>query len=275
MWPASFGTKRLWSEKEDEWYEMLKERYDSWHSSEEKRIPRIIHQIWLGPLPFPFVEFSQKLRELHPQWEYRLWRDEDLLEIVDESFHERLKAAKNFGEKSDVARYEILFRFGGVYVDVDFEFFKPLDRLCSSGCFAGFSHVDAIEINNALIGAVPNHPVLAECRKRCKKRPSSVLTVLAQSGFLLSDHEEMLSSDTIQATGPGLFTRVFCELFQINHDTLCLPPDIFYPAPNTTTLPSTQSLASFATSDTLAVHHWACTWQKAHKPASSSFEIRR
>ena len=37
---------------------------------------------------------------------------------------------KILGEKSDIFRYEILYRFGGVYVDTDFECIKPFE------CFA-------------------------------------------------------------------------------------------------------------------------------------------
>jgi mannosyltransferase OCH1-like enzyme len=37
--------------------------------------------------------------------------------------------ASNFGEKSDIWRYEILFRLGGVYVDTDFECVRPFDSL--------------------------------------------------------------------------------------------------------------------------------------------------
>ena len=35
--------------------------------------------------------------------------------------------AKNFGCKSDIARYEILHKFGVIYVDTDFEALKPID----------------------------------------------------------------------------------------------------------------------------------------------------
>lgn len=38
-------------------------------------------------------------------------------------------AAKNYGEKSDILRYEILFVYGGVYADVDVECLQPFDAL--------------------------------------------------------------------------------------------------------------------------------------------------
>ena len=42
------------------------------------KIPKIIHQIWIGPKPIPdqYKEFSQKMIEMHPDWEYHLWGHE-------------------------------------------------------------------------------------------------------------------------------------------------------------------------------------------------------
>lgn len=49
----------------------------------------------------------------------------------------------NYGEKSDVLRYEILQQFGGIYVDCDFECLKSFDSLLSCNFFSGFSNTPA------------------------------------------------------------------------------------------------------------------------------------
>ena len=50
---------------------------------ESPRIPKIIHQIWVGPHPFP--ETSKKLtqtwRNFNPDWEYKLWTNEDIAQF--------------------------------------------------------------------------------------------------------------------------------------------------------------------------------------------------
>jgi hypothetical protein len=48
--------------------------------------------------------------------------------------------ATNYGEKSDILRYEILSQFGGIYVDCDFECLKPFDDLLSCAFFTGLSN---------------------------------------------------------------------------------------------------------------------------------------
>ncbi|GAI63343.1 unnamed protein product, partial [marine sediment metagenome] len=91
------------------------------------RIPKIIHQIWLGsPFPEKYAYFQSTWQLHHPDWEYKLWTEKEI-----EEFGLTNKAAydesTNYGQKSDIARYEILYRIGGLYVDTDFECFNNFD----------------------------------------------------------------------------------------------------------------------------------------------------
>ena len=137
-------------------------------------IPKIIHQIWLGPKPLPayFAKFAQKIRELHPEWEYRLWTDKDL-EHFDFSMNDLYEKSVNYGEKSDILRCEILLKMGGVYIDSDFDFLKPLGPFVErydffAGCEPPHVIIETdrmLLITNAIIGAVPNHPILQEWKR--------------------------------------------------------------------------------------------------------------
>lgn len=44
------------------------------------RIPKKIHQIWLGsPLPEKFARLAATWKQHHPDWEYmQLWTDQDI-----------------------------------------------------------------------------------------------------------------------------------------------------------------------------------------------------
>jgi hypothetical protein len=140
----------------------------------EGKIPKIIHQIWLGQKPKPsyFAKFRQKIRELHPEWEYRLWTDKEL-ELFCFSMKDLLEKSENFGEKSDILRCEILLKMGGVYIDSDVDFLKSLDPFVERyNFFAGCEHPhEIIEterlllISNSIIGSVPDHPVLHEWKR--------------------------------------------------------------------------------------------------------------
>ena len=58
-----------------------------------------------------------------------LWTDEQVagLTLFNQAAFD---AAPNFGEKSDILRYELLYAFGGVYVDVDLQCVGNLAQLC-------------------------------------------------------------------------------------------------------------------------------------------------
>ena len=98
-----------------------------------EEIPRIIHQIWIGPKPIPekSVEYIKKIKELHPDYQYRLWINDDL---TPENFvnYKIIQKCYSWTQKSDLMRYEILYQYGGIYLDIDFEIFKNLEPLLTN-----------------------------------------------------------------------------------------------------------------------------------------------
>src|SRR5439155_22420530 len=84
-------------------------------------IPRILHQIWVGPDPLPeeFARYRETWLQRHPEWEHHLWTENNLPpDLRRPEAYERLRAP---AERSDILRYEVLWRWGGVYGDADFE----------------------------------------------------------------------------------------------------------------------------------------------------------
>lgn len=59
---------------------------------------------------------------------YVLWDDEAVAKLALRNV-EAYRTACNYGERSDIARYEILWRYGGVYVDADMVSVRSLDAL--------------------------------------------------------------------------------------------------------------------------------------------------
>ena len=124
-------------------------------------IPKIFHWIWLGPKPLPerYRLWIDGWLKLHPGWEHKLWTDANRPQFVNEA---QFVAADNFTLRSDIARYEIVYRYGGVYVDTDTECLRSIEPLLD--CVKAFA-VEAGEphtIETTPIGAVPKHPWLAD-----------------------------------------------------------------------------------------------------------------
>jgi mannosyltransferase OCH1-like enzyme len=117
-----------------ELFDFFKKLYDKHNPTQIQadstvKIPKIIHQIWLGsPVPECFKAFMKSWELHHPGWTYILWTDEKVktLTLYNQDLFD---AATNFGEKADILRYELLYFFGGVYADCDQECLRSLDFL--------------------------------------------------------------------------------------------------------------------------------------------------
>ncbi len=123
-------------------------------------IPRILHRVWLGTRALPTEQraFGEGWARLNPGWEMRLWGDADVGALVSDP--ESYARARNLSERSDVLRYEILHRFGGVYADTDVECLRPMEPLIGDArAFAGYEAPG--RLGTALIGMTPGHRLAA------------------------------------------------------------------------------------------------------------------
>jgi mannosyltransferase OCH1-like enzyme len=132
-------------------------------------IPKIFHQIWLGPDPFPkeYEAYQRSWLSRHPGWELRLWTEDDLPDDLERTeAYERLRQP---AERSDVLRLELLHRHGGVYLDADFECLRSIEPLLDGVRFF-CAYNDPGRVNNAIVGSVPGHPVLVTAIREVRPR---------------------------------------------------------------------------------------------------------
>ena len=216
------------------------------------RIPKIIHQIWLGsPFPEKYKNFQQSWKKYHPDWTYILWTEKEIEEFGltnDRLFH----VAKNYGQKSDIARYEILYRIGGLYIDTDFECIKSFDIL--HHCLDFYTSClpeknGSLSLLNGLIASSPGHPILKTCIER-------LMTKDASKGL----------GDILEATGPYFFTKcVYDNLSPAKTRSVIFPSSFFYPLPDIMrfkNISKDMAMQQFVHDESFAIHWWHCSWQK-------------
>lgn len=128
-------------------------------------IPKIIHQIWVGPKPQPeeAARFTASWREHHPGWEMHLWTDENVpQDLLNQGIYEE---TSNLSQKADILKHELMNRFGGVYVDIDFECLRNIEPL-----LAGVSYFYGEELPGrpalGILGSTPGHPFSRWCQER-------------------------------------------------------------------------------------------------------------
>jgi len=232
----------------DRW-EIIEKIYDQWCDADAptiSRIPKIIHQIWLGsPVPAKYDAWRASWKKYHPDYEYKLWTEKEILEFGLVNEYAYLKS-KNFAVKSDIARCEILYRFGGIYADTDFECLSRFDeKLLGTSCFLGQVFSSVPEFNNALMGCTPD---------------SILMKLMIDSlGKPISHHNAI---EIIQETGAIKLTNLFFEQEVFKSERiLVLPSDYFYPWPNFL-LHQEKKRYSYLTSRSVAMHHWEMSWFK-------------
>jgi hypothetical protein len=123
-------------------------------------IPKIFHWIWFGdtPLPDQHRDWIDGWLDLHPGWRQIIWTQENRPTLINEA---EFQAADSFAQKADVARYELVCRYGGIYVDTDTECLRSIEQLLD-GVQAFVVEGEPHTVENSPIGAVAGHPWLCE-----------------------------------------------------------------------------------------------------------------
>ena len=84
-------------------------------------VPRLIHQIWIGEKAPPISVKAWAAHAAQHGYDYRLWREADLERegVFSNAIFNRMLSEGDFPGAVDVARYILLERFGGIYLDCD------------------------------------------------------------------------------------------------------------------------------------------------------------
>jgi mannosyltransferase OCH1-like enzyme len=250
-----------------------------WNRSGVKSpIPAILHQSWrtIESVPAPYEPFVRSWITHHPDWKYAFWDDTDnraLIHSVVPQFTQLYERLSNIS-RADFARYALLYRFGGVYADIDFECVKSFEDLRHFVAFVGVeprAHafllygLDSL-VCNALMASAPGHPFWMEIMEAIERKSATGLR-----------------GDATTLTGPKLVTQVFFTPTSTTKDLTMFGEDYFYPVvakntnlilkcrdPSPAHMPHCAFLKShprgFFTNNTHAVHHWQATWTPTGTP---------
>jgi len=244
------------------------------------KIPKILHYIWLGKkLPVQYKPFLETWLANHPDWTFVFWVDNPenydlgkvfegftfndlkkylnvpidnekriVMDVKNLTFENRkfFDETRNYGQRSDILKWEVVYRFGGVYIDVDFESIKPLDMLnYMYDFYTGIQPLDTsfIQLGAALFAARPGHPILKHCVQTIK--------------------DDWYNNQIIVATGPLHFTKSYCAVVakKENNGLIngVLPASYLYPCGyDEQRLPR----KNWIKPESFAVHHWAGSWLK-------------
>lgn len=103
------------------------------------KIPKIIHQTYasraLPDVIFSNIEF---LKKNNPGWDYRFYTDDDILQFIGREYQPSILKAylrinpKYGAARADFFRYLLMYRMGGVYLDIKSTAVKKLDEVVAA-----------------------------------------------------------------------------------------------------------------------------------------------
>lgn len=214
-------------------------------------------------------EYLEMWRQLHPDWDIRLWTDATMRDFVAAHYPEFVSIYDAYPkpiQRADSFRYLVLNILGGVYSDLDVEPFRSINGLIDGqSCFAGVEpdeHMGADRkhsgmpylVSNAFMGGVPGH---AWFQKLVAMLP------------LMAHNEEVFYS-----TGPSLTTGASVRLARADRPVL-VPPMLWSPLCDKGKPCTTDDVLEallrdgfdFIWDDRKAYvsHHWLTSWVPWHK----------
>ncbi len=238
-------------EDKDRW-DILAEQYLDSREIDESLvdlIPKKIHQIWIGskPLPNKYKKWMKTWQSINKDWEYKLWTDLDIKKM--ELFNQKAyNSSSNVGFKSDILRYEILNKYGGLYIDTDLECVRKIPNYLRKFDFISCIIFDKTpQIANGFI----------------MSRPNGDLTSLLLKSIQVPKNNRS-AFEILNCSGPNFLTNKYFSLeAKKRKKILILPSDYFYPLPNFL-LNTKIEKKEYLTEKTIGIHYWEVSWMKGN-----------
>ncbi len=157
----------------------------------QQEIPKIIWQTMKSSqVPAIMKEYSETWIENNPEYEYRFFDDDDMIDFVSTDFPAYLEAFKRIkygASKADLWRYLIMYKHGGVYADMDCRCINPLRLWIDQGA----RYVTQLGINNDfcqwLLISIPKNPIFLKAAQKALQNVEQNIYQAAYHGFEVTE----------------------------------------------------------------------------------------
>ena len=219
-------------------------------------IPKTLHYMWFGGKQMPQIckECIESWHKVLPDdWSFQFWNEDNYDIETKNNFVLQAYRSGNYAFVSDYARWDILHRYGGVYVDTDVFLLKDITPLLNNKAFGGVNCV-GLFASGLILGAEPNLPIFAEMKEEYSKRnfltkdgkPTYVTNIMVENDLLVKHNLK-----------PDL------EIAQTVAGITIYPTDYFCPF-----FPAEGKLKT--TANTYAIHQFTGTWIPEERKAAQA-----
>lgn len=175
-------------------------------NADSNEIPKIIHQTWRDKdLSEDFQMLADSWKELHPEWHYILWTDEMNREFIKRFFPDFLLQYDSYEsiiQKVDAVRYFILYKIGGLFVDLDFECIENIESLiASSACVFALEPIAHCE-------QFKKEKIICNAFMACRSGNDFMKTI-CDSLSSFSWQDQHFINNILGTTGPFALTEIY------------------------------------------------------------------
>ena len=129
-------------------------------------IEKNIHQIWVGEnkIPSHIQEYMDKVKSFHQDFNYYLWNDSNLPQLPD-NLKQIYDSYEEPAIKADLLRMYVVWKFGGFYLDADFDTLNGfhLESVFKKDYDGMVVYNDSYKMSalaNSIFGFSSNHPLI-------------------------------------------------------------------------------------------------------------------
>ena len=208
-------------------------------------IPKILHYCWFGngELPELALNCIASWRKYLPEYEIMVWNEENFdanqYLFASEAYYE-----KKFAFVADVCRLHALKTMGGIYLDTDVEFLRPLDAsVLQDKAFTGFE--GNLLLSSAIMGSEKDGKWINDLLLHYQNRSF----YLKDGGLDVNPNTEIITA-FMKANKGVQINNIFQKI-----DKYCTiyTSDFFSPK-------SWKTLKINSTKNTYCIHHFAGSW---------------
>ena len=189
-------------------------------------IPKIIHQTYKNNnLPETYKMCQTEIKRLHPDFEYRFYTDEDMDKLMKTYFpeyYDKFNELPRMIMKIDMFRYFLMYKYGGLYTDMDYLMFKQFDLLNEKvvlPCNRENENGEPICLGNCIFASQPNHPYW-----------KTLMDTLFKIDRTKLDYDTDKNIDgNVLGTGPMFVFAMWKKYSKINDDICLSKRSLFHP----------------------------------------------
>ena len=214
-------------------------------TEQRETIPKVIHYCWFGGKDIPdfLKECMESWYKFCPDYEIKRW-DENNFDVTKYLYTKQAFEHKKYGFITDVARLDILYENGGIYLDTDVTLLKPLDSLLYNRGFVGFERWGNINSGGG-IGAVAYHPMIRE-----------MLDYRLRFPFIYDDESQNIETNGLYETTPFIRHGMrIDDTLQIINGMTVYPASVFHPY-------DYMSCDKNIEENTVSIHHFYGGWME-------------